>query len=355
MKHFFTFLALVLLTATTYAQVGIGTTTPDASSALDITSTTKGLLIPRMTETQRNAITSVVTGLMIYQTDDTAGFYYYNGDSWDRVGPVTNADGNIYHEGTLQIYGNPSAQGSSIKSIGDVGDGWRGRIIAGDNNITFLMGTYFGKAWLGAHSWTDARTSAGAAWSDFYVNPDGDKKLFLGAMASTDIPIVTIDNSNGKVKIVDGTQGAGKILTSNADGLASWETYTPNAPTYTVNTFYAALGGYVIEINADGTHGLVAARQDQGSSNWYGANELLNNAAYHDINGAKFKDWRLPTKRELNLMYVQRASIGGFTLDNYWSSMEYNPSVAWRQYFYNGIQNSLDKSYTVSVRAVRAF
>ena len=53
MKQIFTFLAAVLLTATTYAQVGVGTTTPDASSALDITSTTKGLLIPRMTETQR--------------------------------------------------------------------------------------------------------------------------------------------------------------------------------------------------------------------------------------------------------------------------------------------------------------
>ena len=48
MKKLFTLLAAVLLTATTSAQVGVGTTTPDASSALDITSTTKGLLIPRM-------------------------------------------------------------------------------------------------------------------------------------------------------------------------------------------------------------------------------------------------------------------------------------------------------------------
>ena len=83
MKHFFTLLAAVLLTAITSAQVGIGTTTPDASSALDITSTTKGLLIPRMTETQRDAISSPATGLMIYQTDGTAGFYYYNGSSWE--------------------------------------------------------------------------------------------------------------------------------------------------------------------------------------------------------------------------------------------------------------------------------
>ncbi|MDB9770663.1 hypothetical protein OAB31_00460 [Polaribacter sp.] len=86
MKEIFTLLAAVLLTATTYAQVGIGTTTPDASSALDITSTTKGLLIPRMTETQRDAISSPATGLMIYQTDGTVGFYYYNGSSWANVG-----------------------------------------------------------------------------------------------------------------------------------------------------------------------------------------------------------------------------------------------------------------------------
>ena len=83
MKQFFTLLAAVLLTAITSAQVGVGTTTPDASSALDITSTTKGLLIPRMTETQRDAISSPATGLMIYQTDGTAGFYYYNGSSWE--------------------------------------------------------------------------------------------------------------------------------------------------------------------------------------------------------------------------------------------------------------------------------
>ena len=83
MKQIFTLLAAVLLTATTYAQVGIGTTTPDASSALDITSTTKGLLIPRMKAAERDVISSAATGLMIYQTDGTPGFYYYNGSSWE--------------------------------------------------------------------------------------------------------------------------------------------------------------------------------------------------------------------------------------------------------------------------------
>tara|TARA_R110002126_G_scaffold281512_2_gene429346 strand:+ start:13738 stop:14619 length:882 start_codon:yes stop_codon:yes gene_type:complete len=69
MKQFFTLLAVVLLTTTTSAQVGIGTTTPAASAALDITSTTKGLLIPRMTAAQRDAITTPSQGLIIFCTN----------------------------------------------------------------------------------------------------------------------------------------------------------------------------------------------------------------------------------------------------------------------------------------------
>ena len=82
MKNIYTLLAAVLLTATTFAQIGINNENPDASAALDITSTTGGLLVPRMTETQRDAISPAATGLMIYQTDGTVGFYYYNGSSW---------------------------------------------------------------------------------------------------------------------------------------------------------------------------------------------------------------------------------------------------------------------------------
>ncbi|HYK45526.1 MAG TPA: tail fiber domain-containing protein [Parafilimonas sp.] len=65
--------------------VGIGTTTPDASSLLEIKSTVKGLLIPRMTQTQRNAIATPATGLLIYQSDHTSGFYYYSGSAWTAV------------------------------------------------------------------------------------------------------------------------------------------------------------------------------------------------------------------------------------------------------------------------------
>jgi hypothetical protein len=56
---------------------GIGTITPAASSLLEIKSTTKGFLAPRMTSAQKLAIVSPATGLLVYQTDGTTGFYYY--------------------------------------------------------------------------------------------------------------------------------------------------------------------------------------------------------------------------------------------------------------------------------------
>jgi hypothetical protein len=66
---------------------GIGTTSPNTSSLLEIKSTTQGILIPRMTLTQRNAIpvASSTNGLLIYQTNSTPGFYYYNGSAWKAV------------------------------------------------------------------------------------------------------------------------------------------------------------------------------------------------------------------------------------------------------------------------------
>jgi len=86
MKQFFTFLAAVVLTATTYAQVGIGTTTPHASAALDITSTTKGFLTPRMTNVQRQSISNPAAGLMVFVTDFDGGrFMFYDGTEWGTI------------------------------------------------------------------------------------------------------------------------------------------------------------------------------------------------------------------------------------------------------------------------------
>ncbi|MBL4753057.1 MAG: DUF1566 domain-containing protein [Flavobacteriales bacterium] len=78
-----------------YSQVGIGTATPDPSAILDLTSTTKGMLISRVTQVQRNAIVSPATGLLVYQIDNTPAYYYNAGTpgvpSWARIFSGTSA------------------------------------------------------------------------------------------------------------------------------------------------------------------------------------------------------------------------------------------------------------------------
>lgn len=60
-------------------NVGIGITSPDASSILDVNSATKGMLIPRLSQAQRDAIVNPATSLIIYQNDNTPGYYYNSG------------------------------------------------------------------------------------------------------------------------------------------------------------------------------------------------------------------------------------------------------------------------------------
>ena len=67
------------------SSIGIGTVAPNSSAALEVNSTTKGFLLPTMTQTQRNAISTPATGLLIYQSDNTPGFYYYNGSAWSAI------------------------------------------------------------------------------------------------------------------------------------------------------------------------------------------------------------------------------------------------------------------------------
>ncbi len=70
---------------TNSGNVGIGTASPNASAILDLTSTTQGLLIPRMTTSERNAIASPDTGLIVYDTT-LLSLYQYNGTAWVAVG-----------------------------------------------------------------------------------------------------------------------------------------------------------------------------------------------------------------------------------------------------------------------------
>lgn len=114
-------LSFVLMSG--FAQTGIGTTTPDASAKLDITSTTKGLLVPRMTSTQKAAISSPANGLLVYQTDGVIGFYVNSGTSaspsWLRINTDWTKSGNdiSFTTGNISTTGALTGGNSSTSNI----------------------------------------------------------------------------------------------------------------------------------------------------------------------------------------------------------------------------------------------
>jgi hypothetical protein len=95
MKNIFlSFFVLMLLFygLSTLAQVSINADSdaPDSSAMLDIGSSERGLLLPRMTLQQRDAISNPAIGLMIFQTDGSVGFFYFNGTNWLPVSSPLN-------------------------------------------------------------------------------------------------------------------------------------------------------------------------------------------------------------------------------------------------------------------------
>ena len=344
MKQFFTFLALVVFTATTYAQVGIGTTTPATSAALDITSTTKGFLIPRMSNAQRQAISSPVAGLMIYQTDGTAGFYYYNGSGWLEI-RITTIQSEAIEANTLKV------------EYTDV-------LVSANTDVTAnTLKVGYTEALVSANSDVVANT-AKVGYTDVLVS------------ANTDVAANTL-----KVGYTEA------LVSANTDVAAN--NAKVGVTTHVIGESYG--GGIVFFVYDGGQHGLIAATADQSTGiRWYGGSNTNTRARADGIgaglknttiiianqgpvdgnafaatvcneysvtvDGVTYGDWYLPSKYELNLLYMERATVGGFANNSYWSSTEGDNNNAWEQRVPNGNQTNNNKAGTRSnVRAVRAF
>lgn len=88
MRNLIICIIALFATSISNAQVGIGVTNPHASAALEVVAKNndKGILITRLTKSQRDAISAPATGLLVYQTDNSPGFYFFNGISWAAVG-----------------------------------------------------------------------------------------------------------------------------------------------------------------------------------------------------------------------------------------------------------------------------
>ena len=115
------FLVIFCLSAfTSIAQTGIGTTTPDPSAKLDVSSTNKGFLPPRVTLASSSDITTIpnpVTALLVYNTGNnvnlSAGYYYWNGTAWTKIGN----SGSILASNTVTISATGAAPTTGTRTI----------------------------------------------------------------------------------------------------------------------------------------------------------------------------------------------------------------------------------------------
>lgn len=100
--------------------------TPDASALLDVESTTKGALLPRMTTTQRDAIASPATGLLVYNTT-TSKVNQYTGTAWAEVGSASGGSGS-----GIQLLSNPGFENDTIAT------GWTVTTATGANELSTI-------------------------------------------------------------------------------------------------------------------------------------------------------------------------------------------------------------------------
>lgn len=138
MYKVFLILLSFVISIQVYGQTGIGTSTPNASAKLEIAATDKGLLIPRLTLTQRGSITSPANGLLIYQTDGVVGFYVNTGTTaspvWTRINMDWTRTGNdiAYTAGNISTTGTITGGNSSTSSI----SGFAANIVSASANYS---------------------------------------------------------------------------------------------------------------------------------------------------------------------------------------------------------------------------
>jgi hypothetical protein len=193
---------LVLATVTTHAQVAIGTPTPDASAQLDITSTARGLLIPRMTAAQRIAILTPAEGLLVYQSDAPVGIYVFKVGVWSIMG-ATGPQGPAGSPATLTF----SFQSKTSDYTITAGDVTNNLIIKNSSNsvVTFTLPS---ASAAGVGKMVYITSTSTSTPQSINVLTDGSDLLFgfyTTPSGTTDISATTLSNISWVQLISDGT------------------------------------------------------------------------------------------------------------------------------------------------------
>lgn len=245
-------LLLLAFVTTIHAQKGIGTNNPNTSAALDITSTDKGFLKPRMTTTQRTNINSPATGLEVFDTT-TNTTWYYNGTAWLNSGVigdlrVVGIDSHITSDAGLGSNGTSVGSGhnniligkntgSNLNTAGAVpqlgGDNVLIGTDAGEEITSGFRNVYIGTS-VGKATTTGGRNvfigfQAGLVNDtgsfNFFMgnntgfnNTSGSQNLFLGTNSGSNNTIGSNNTFIGPTSGPANTEGANNIFMGNLSG-----------------------------------------------------------------------------------------------------------------------------------------
>jgi hypothetical protein len=323
MKKLLLCAALIAASFTSSAQVGIGTVTPDNSAVLDLESTTKGFLLPRMTLVQINAIATPAEGLMVYCLDcSTKGLFINNGSEFINTvnGESVKADAIAT---IVAAASNPAAGDTpSIANLTEVG------II----NLT----------------------SGQTAYEEAIAVADPVPTTLAALQTIIDVvnnpPAVIGDFRDGGIVFwVDPADATHGLVCAIKDQSSSIHWYSESITTEATDKTIGA--------GSANTDLIIAVAQ---------VPEETAYAAYlaRAYRGGDFDDWFLPSYDELNEMQKNKATINStaeansgsvFSNDGYWSSSEIGGIFAYVISFDPRDDNVVHMNETMFVRAVRAF
>lgn len=372
-------------TKITYDAKGLVTAGTDATTADILASANKNYVTDAQltvigntsgTNSGDNAVNNQYSGLVTNatHTGDVTG-------SEALTLATVNSDVGTFNNITINAKGLATA-GNNVSYLTSETD----PTVKAINGIVKSDGTTISAATAG----TDYLTPTGSAelLTEFPLlnqNTTGSAASFTGSLAgqvtgTQDATVV--ENSAVIGKVLTGyVSGAGHITASD-NILQAIQKLNGNNPEHYVGQSYG--GGIIFYLDASGRHGLIAATEDQSiGTPWRSSFYSTTNAVRDGIGagmynteriianqgtgsyaaqlcanyqGGGYGDWYLPSKYELNLLFIARFMIGGLTNYTYWSSTEASPLEAWLQSFQSGAQLSEDKAYdTHYVRAVRAF
>ncbi|GAB2963954.1 hypothetical protein GCM10027048_36490 [Hymenobacter coalescens] len=249
-----TFLFPLLLTAAAAAaqtpgSVGIGTATPDAKAALDIQATGKGLLIPRMDSSARAGIGTPPDGLMVFQTDGRRGFWYAVGGQWLYIPDKTKSGDNLGNHRATQTFdlNNKPLSAVATAALGDSASQVLVQSFVPSKSVALMTRSLYGRNYtrtmLSGYGTGPYGTDIDyAVWGNAYRS-DGWAGIFTAGRPGQPLRWVGLAghpgyvNANAAIRIVDGTQGAGKVLTSDGVGNGKWMPITAAGGNFDLKTF----------------------------------------------------------------------------------------------------------------------